>query len=85
MIGTSSTNKTTGSLLGAGVLKSLSNRLEACSGVAFFPVRSYKQLKERLVSLELLPVTTKKYYYPRKESFSLERWQTRAEDNIKKS
>lgn len=40
---TSSTNRITGSLSGDGVLKSLSKRLEACSGVAFCPVSSCRQ------------------------------------------
>lgn len=44
---TSSTNRITGSLSADGVLKSLSKRLEACSGVAFCPVRSCRQYKNQ--------------------------------------
>ena len=42
---TSSTNRITGFLSADGVLKSLSKRLEACSGVAFCPVSSCGQYK----------------------------------------
>jgi len=56
---TSSTNRITGSLSADGVLKSLSKRLEACSGVAFCPVSSYRQYKNDQLNTILLFINLK--------------------------